>query len=326
MAALARFGQHRKRARPIFASRKRRSRRANADLAVIGSSVLVAGFALAVFIVVTIADQRVQAPAGDEPVDDPVHVHGLGVNPADNSLFIATHTGLFRVPDGEEVASRVSQSRQDTMGFTVVGPDRFLGSGHPDVREMRQRNLPPHLGLIESTDAGETWVPKSLLGEADFHGLDAAGTRVYGFDATNARLLVSRDKGARWTRHALPRGEPLIDLAVAPDDGRHIVATTETGLFESRNEGRSWTLRSRAIGLLEWPTSERLYLVSREGEVRASANGGATWRATGALRTEPAALLATDADELYVALHDGTVKRSTDGGASWVDRSAPSAA
>jgi hypothetical protein len=30
----------------------------------------------------------------------PVHVHGLGINPADDALFIATHTGLYRVDEG----------------------------------------------------------------------------------------------------------------------------------------------------------------------------------------------------------------------------------
>ncbi len=323
---LARFGRHTRRQRPIFTSRKRRSRRADGALAVIGSSVFVAALALAVFIFVTIADDRVQAPNNGDPANDLVHVHGLGVNPADDSLLIATHTGLFRLSEGEKAATRITESRQDTMGFTVVGPNRFLGSGHPDLQEMRERNLPPHLGLIESTDAGETWVPVSLAGEADLHVLDAAGTRVYGFDATNARLLVSRDGGSSWNEHALPRGEPLIDFAVDPDDGRHIVATTEIGLFESRTEGRAWSFRSRALGLLEWPTSERLYLVSRAGAVRASADAGATWRAIGTLRTEPAAVLATGAGELYVALHDGTVKVSTDGGASWADRSAASPA
>ena len=31
----------------------------------------------------------------------PVHVHGLGVNPADGALFIATHTGLYRSGEGD---------------------------------------------------------------------------------------------------------------------------------------------------------------------------------------------------------------------------------
>jgi hypothetical protein len=107
----------------------------------------------------------------------PVHVHGLGVNPADGALFVATHTGLFRAGPGERRARRVAGRYQDTMGFTVTGPDRFLGSGHPDGRE----DLPPFLGLIRSTDAGRTWEPVSLLGERDFHVLEAAGERIYGY-------------------------------------------------------------------------------------------------------------------------------------------------
>ncbi len=81
------------------------------------------------------------------------------------------------------------------MGFTVVGPDHFLGSGHPDGRD----DLPPFLGLIESTDAARTWEPVSLLGEADFHVLEASGRRVYGFgsdfETREQRFLVSGDGG-----------------------------------------------------------------------------------------------------------------------------------
>jgi photosystem II stability/assembly factor-like uncharacterized protein len=287
----------------------------------------VAAFALAVLIFVSVADDRVQPPRpADGPADDPVHVHGLGLNPADGALLIATHTGLFRTPAGETTAHRVTDRRQDTMGFTVVGPDRFLGSGHPDVREMRTKDLPPHLGLIESTDAGESWTPVSLLGQADFHVLRSAGGRVYGFDATNERLLVSRDGGVTWSERALPGRRPIVDLAAHPKDVRRVVATTEFGLFESRNAGRTWKLLDRVVGLLDWPASERLYLVTGMGEVRTSADGGKTWRQVGTLAEEPAAFLATSADDLYLALHDGTVKISTDGGASWFDRSVPSKA
>ena len=56
------------------------------------------------------------------------------------------------------------------MGFTVVGPDRFLGSGHPDAAGIRQ-GKPARLGLIESTDAGDSWASRSLSGEVDFHAL-----------------------------------------------------------------------------------------------------------------------------------------------------------
>jgi hypothetical protein len=68
------------------------------------------------------------SPDGDRPkVGDPgpVHVHGLGVNPKDGALFVATHTGLFRAGEGTRRARRIADRFQDTMGFTVVGRIAF---------------------------------------------------------------------------------------------------------------------------------------------------------------------------------------------------------
>jgi hypothetical protein len=253
----------------------------------------------------------------------PVHVHGLGVNPADGALFIATHTGLYRVEADERKAERVGGRYQDTMGFTIVGPNRFLGSGHPDLNEAREQNLPSLLGLIESTDSGETWDPISLLGEADFHVLRFAGERVYGYDASNDRLLVSADRGQSWNE--LERPAPLVDLAVDPREARRIVATgtgeLEKGLFQSRDGGESWTRVNEAVGLLAWPGP--LYIVDGGGQVFASRDGGRRFARRGEIGGQPAALVAEEPSELYVALHDGTIKRSSDGGASWTVRSTP---
>ena len=259
-------------------------------------------------------------PAADP---GPVHVHGLGVNPADGALFIATHTGLYRVEQGERKAERVGGRYQDTMGFTIVGPNRFLGSGHPDVNEAREKNLPSRLGLIESTDKGESWQPISLSGEADFHVLRLAGERVYGYDASNDRLLVSSDRGRSWQE--LEKPGPLVDLAVDPGDGRRIVVASagglEDGLFESRDGGESWKRVSEAVALLAWPGP--LYLVAGGGQVFVSRDGGRRLEHQGEIGGQPAALVAEGPRELYVALHDGTIKRSTDGGATWTVRSTP---
>jgi hypothetical protein len=54
------------------------------------------------------------------------------------------------------------------MGFTIAGPDVFLG-GHPPLTEPG----PPHLGLVRSTDWAQTWQPVSLRGQADYHALTA---------------------------------------------------------------------------------------------------------------------------------------------------------
>jgi hypothetical protein len=262
--------------------------------------------------------------SGLPPVDPgPVHVHGLGVNPADDALFIATHTGLYRVGKNARKADRVGDRFQDTMGFTIVGPNRFLGSGHPDLTEAQERNLPPHLGLIESTDSGKTWRSISLLGEADFHVLRFAGERVYGYDASNDRLLVSGDRGRGWDE--LEKPGPIVDLAVDPGDARRIIVASsgglEQGLFESRDGGESWTRVSEAVGLLAW--SDRLYLVGGGGQVFASTDGGRQVEQRSEIGGDPAAFETEGPGELYAALHDGTIKHSTNGGATWAVRSTP---
>ena len=260
-------------------------------------------------------------PGSDEPVvsdPGPVHVHGLGTNPKDGALFIATHTGLFRLGVSETGATRVAGRYQDTMGFTVVGPDEFLGSGHPDGRD----NAPPFLGLIRSDDAGQSWEPISLRGEADFHVLEAASPRVYGFgsawETRETQFLVSDDDGKTWDERDVP--EPLISLALDPRDADHIFAAGERGLYESQDGGRRWTAREGEPGLLGW-RKDGLTLVTMTGEVRVSADGQ-RWRVSGQIGGQPAAFEAEERN-LYAALHDGTIKRSTDRGRTWQVRSRP---
>ena len=69
------------------------------------------------------------------------HVHGIGTDPGDGRVYLASHYGVFRV-DEDEGVTRVADRWHDTMAFTVVGPGHFLASGHPDPRD----DLPVHLG------------------------------------------------------------------------------------------------------------------------------------------------------------------------------------
>lgn len=274
-------------------------------------------------------DSAPPEPDGAGPtIEDPgpIHVHGLGVNPKDGALFVATHTGLFRAPEDEPTAKRVADRYQDTMGFTVVGPDRFLGSGHPDARE----ELPPYLGLIESDDAGRSWREVSLMGDADFHVLEAADRRVYGFGSDYSsqaqEFLVSDDGGRSWDKRSPPGA--LLSLAISPDDVDVIVASVEggpapDGVYASDDGGKTWAARTEDLGLLAW-NGQGLYLIDGSGQVSASGDGGSSWNDVGEIGGQPAAFEAAG-DDLYAALHDGTVKRSTDGGSTWSVRSRPQA-
>lgn len=257
-------------------------------------------------------------PATPATPSDPgvIHVHGLGRNPADGALFIATHTGLFRMGSSDRSAERVAALYQDTMGFTVVGPDHFLGSGHPGSTE----NDPPFLGLIESRNAGSTWRPVSLRGKADFHVLEAQGNTVYGFgsdwDTREARFLRSDDRGRSWTRLAPP--EELLGLAIDPQDPRVTVALGEQRGWVSRDGGSSWRPLPIPGGMVTWSRERGLIAVDFEGVIRGASERTGEWNEIGRLPGTPAALEAAG-EELLAATHESRVLSSSDGGKTWQD-------
>ena len=250
-------------------------------------------------------------------VDGPEHVHGLGENPRDRALMIATHSGLFRLPEGERTARRVGDLRQDTMGFTVVGPDRFLASGHPDART----GDPAQLGLIASRDGGRSWTSRSLSGEADLHALTANASVVFAVDALSGRLLASGDDGRTWTQRRSP-GDAVISLVVDPDDPLRLLASTPDGVFASTDGAATWTRRDGEAGLLAWPPDGPVFRIGADGAVTVSSDAGRRWRRRGALDAEPAAVTA-DGEELHVADLEGRIFRSDNGGRTWSLRASP---
>ena len=240
-------------------------------------------------------------------------VHGLGVNPADNALYIATHHGLFRSAPGESSATRVDAPEQDLMGFSVAGPDRFVASGHPGP----DMDAPGNLGFIESTDRGRTWKTLSLAGEADLHLLRASGDRAYAYDGT---FRVSTDGGRTWDERKAP--DELIDIAIDPADADHVLASTGSGARVSTDGGRSWQDTAlEAPVLLAWAEKSGPFAIEGGGRVHSSSDGGSTWRAGGTYQGEPAAFAADASGTIYAAQGDGSVDASLDGGQTWQPRS-----
>jgi hypothetical protein len=292
----------------------RPARRRIGRVPTIGIAALLAAAAAGVALVIAAGDDDSAPRPGDLADPGVSHVHGLGINPADGSLIVATHSGSFRIPADGDDAERIGDSFQDTMGFTVVGPDRFLGSGHPDVAGL-QAGQPGLLGLIESTDAGRTWESVALSGQVDFHGLAFAHDQVYGWDSTSGRFMVSANR-VDWD------GRSTLDLyafAVDPDDPDHIVAATPDGLADSTDGGRSWQPSDGPTLLtLSWDPDAGLW--GAEPDRHVWRNDAAEWAQAGRLPGQPQALLATP-DALYAAVHDAgdvtAIYRSTDDGATW---------
>ncbi len=232
------------------------------------------------------------------------HVHGLGIDPQDGALLAGTHYGAFRVA-GDGSVAQVGPT-QDFMGFTVAGADRYLASGHPGAD---QADAPPNLGLIESVDGGESWSSLSLLGEADFHTLEARHDRVYGH--AGGRLMVSQDN-TTWDERA---SIALADLAISPDDPDTVLATTEQGLSVSTDGGETFSSVPAApvMVLVTWTEEGAIVGVDPQGAVHVSGDGGTSWERRGTAAGQPAALAAA-AEAVYVATADGRIVESADGG------------
>lgn len=262
--------------------------------------------------------------AGTEDAEDApegmVHVHGLGVNPADGSVRVASHYGAF-VLDEDGDAARTGPV-QDLMGFAVAGEDHFLASGHPGGPMLSDGAANP-LGLVESVDGGATWTNLSLAGEADFHALTFAHDTIYGWSASAAALMVSTD-GREWETRA--EDISLASLAVDPDDPDRLVAVVmpasqigEPHLEESTDGGRTWTEVPAPAGAvwLSWDANSGLWAADVEGGIHNTADPAQEWEHTGTLNDPPQALLAQDGT-VYAATVDPdgmtAVLASEDGG------------
>ena len=234
------------------------------------------------------------------------HVHGVGIDPADGTVLVATHQGLFRI-DAEGAAHRVSPV-MDLMGFAVAGPDHFVASGHPgpDV------DLPQPVGLIESTDGGRTWRPVSRQGDSDFHALAVGDLGFIGFDGT---LLRSPD-GQDWTTLQIPM--PPASLTASPDTPE-VLATTQAGLLRSTDGGSSWQPVSGApvLQVVDWADDGTSVAgVDPGGAVWGSADGGRTWVKGESLGAPPQAVAVADgaSGQRIVVATTSAVLASDDGG------------
>ncbi len=249
------------------------------------------------------------------------HVHGLGRNTGDGGVYAATHYGLFRLEPGKDPV-RVADRVQDTMGFTIAGPDLFLGSGHSAPRS----GGPGNLGMIRSTDRGQTWTALSLEGQVDFHALTATGSTVYGWDSGSGTVLRSEDAGASWQRGATL---DVADLSVDPTDPRHVLATGAQGLLESTDRGASFAPAQVqppvALVFADHPRTRgspgpsaagRSSLAGVDPSGTIWTRSGDTWSRSGRLDGGPEAFTAISDTDFLAATETG-VFSSADGGRTW---------
>jgi photosystem II stability/assembly factor-like uncharacterized protein len=225
--------------------------------------------------------------------------------------------GVYRSDDGGEHWRRLANARSPghcEMGF----PTRTIGIAADPNRPEDVYAALEVSGVIRSGDGGETWTDvsaplmrlaeqphlKSRIGsDTDTEGmLDShaivvsAATPGMPILAVRMGLFRGEDRGAAWTDLQVGRHSPLTycrDVRVSPHDPHMLYAclspasrSTDGTLWRSPDLGHTWaridrgvkaeaTLMSVAIAAAD---PDRIYCVSRCGQVFGSEDGAATWR------------------------------------------------
>ncbi|WP_017197943.1 F510_1955 family glycosylhydrolase [Arthrobacter sp. M2012083] len=236
------------------------------------------------------------------------HVHGLSVNGETSQVLLATHDGLFDVT--KQPASKIGGTN-DLMGFTAGQDGVFYASGHPGPGS----DLPNPLGLIKSTDGGQTWEKLSRQGESDFHALTTTKSGIVAFDGQ----LRSSPDGKTWNTVAAMFAPAV--LAGHPDSDT-VLGTTTEGIQRSTDGGTTWDLLQGGpvIQYAAFANPVEAAGVAPDGTTYYSADAGATWTKKGRVDGEVLAIAAVKGADgkpwIWAATPDGIVV-STDGGASF---------
>lgn len=268
---------------------------------------LAAACAVALVGLVACGGEQTTEPSGTSPLLE--HVHGLGVDPADGVLYAGTHHGLFRIA-GSKIEGPIADLEQDFMGFTVAGPHHFLASGHPGAGQ----DAPAALGLLESTDGGESWRTRSLAGEADCHALAYRHDTAYCLNSMTGELLASPDLENWEVRTRMP----FLDIAIGPSSSDELLVTSEQGPLLSVDGGRSFEPVDGAplLVFVEWLHDGTVVGVGPDGTVLIRSPGARQFTTIGSMHHVPEAFHAASPTELYASI-GGRLWASTDGGKSF---------
>lgn len=228
--------------------KKQKTDKSNSKKIVAVSVTIVISIVIAILASSLISNTATESSESSDPrIINWRHVHGVGLDPVDNSiLYIATHGDFYKsVNDGPPL--KVDRIRADYMAFTAppVSGVPLYASGHPSTGG--------NTGLIKSENGGITWelVSSVLEPPVDFHAMAISKQSpeiIIGFDSGARGLFKTMDAGKTWNTLEYP--EYITSLAIHPEDSELIFAGTGKGIFKSDNGGKTWIALKAYQGLL----------------------------------------------------------------------------
>ncbi|GAB3272200.1 hypothetical protein GCM10027449_08570 [Sinomonas notoginsengisoli] len=224
-------------------------------------------------------------------------------------VLVGTHEGVYDMSGDKP--ERISIPH-DFMGFVGDPQGTLWASGHPGAGTSK----PNPLGLLRSTDGGQTWATVSNEGVSDFHALAVTKSGLVGFDGKLKRTAT----GDAWTTVSSAI-HPAVLAGHATTDT--VLATTEKGLFASPDGGGTWSAVPGApvIQFAAFADAQRAVGITPDGKVYASADAGLSWTPVGTVSGGVDALTAAAPEanspvRVWVATEEG-LRESTDGGVTF---------
>jgi hypothetical protein len=250
-------------------------------------------------------------------------VLSIAIDPSDGTLMAGSGPTFYRLKPGAKAPETAAGNLSTPKGKGTLTRDvvvRFaadgtiIASGHSG-----EAALPPVLGLVKSTDEGETWQSISGLGKADYHEIELAGNRIFALRNEDPGMIqISADGGKTWESREAPSVATPIDIAINPGAPDQWAVSTNQGTFISANGGKSWRQWDTTFGpRIAWAKPDALYLAGKDGKVKKSPDAGKTWQDVGTIGSGPRELTVSPKGELYASIAGGEIRRSTDGGATW---------
>lgn len=236
------------------------------------------------------------------------------VQPSAGSTF-----GIMRSTDGGKTWARVVSDSGVVDAFLLDGAGRILAGtgGYMTGRGM-------HLGLLESSDDGMTWVRKSTCGDINFTDirgmtLDSTNT-IY---AAGGSGVISGSDSSTWKvlNAGLDVGAQRNVQAITHDPLNRLIAGTYDGVVRFDTSKQSWTgmgLSSIQITSLISTASGQLFAGTGGKGLFRSSDNGIQWRQVAGFPGTWVSGLATDSrGNIFAAAQHTGVVRSNDAGRTW---------
>ncbi|HFK1763654.1 VPS10, VPS10 domain protein [Bacillus wiedmannii] len=176
------------------------------------------------------------------------HIHGIGYAGNMPGVSIATHSGIKVYQNGKWLETKTEL--HDYMGFQAT-KNGFFASGHP----APGANLKNPLGLMKSSDGGNTLEKLAFYGESDFHNL-AVGYNTEAIYLYNERpnsklqqgFYFSTNNGQDWKNSKLKGLSSTIhSFSVHPDQASVVAVSAKNGVYLSTDYGNTFELFSTSL-------------------------------------------------------------------------------